>query len=160
VIAVTFELSASDPRPRRSSSSGRLRQATSTRILTRAASPVRRGRRGPVADSIGVTQTLIGSAVVIVVATALVAVGREREVGKTLVVEGDDLAVEHEPGWQVGQLEELHGHVPAAAAVRAGPSSVDTIARKPSHFTSHAQPLPLGTSPLRASIGRRPTVER
>jgi N-acetylmuramoyl-L-alanine amidase len=37
------------------------------------------------------------------------------------------------------------------------PSSVDTIARKPSHFTSYAQPLPVGSSPLRASIGRSPT---
>jgi hypothetical protein len=38
------------------------------------------------------------------------------------------------------------------------PFSVDTTARKPSNFNSNAQPSPLGSSPHRASIGRRPTV--
>ena len=38
------------------------------------------------------------------------------------------------------------------------PSSVETIARKPSHLTSCAQPSPVGSPPARASIGRSPTT--
>ena len=37
------------------------------------------------------------------------------------------------------------------------PSSVETIARNPSHFSSNTQPSPLGIGPGRRSMGRRST---
>jgi hypothetical protein len=75
---------------------------------------------------------------------------QEREVRVAAVVEGDEFAVEHEPGAgrsaSSGTLAVMVQ--PRRLRIR-NRSSVETRARKPSHFTSNDQPLPVGSLPVR-----------
>jgi hypothetical protein len=71
-------------------------------------------------------------------AAAKHALADERKVGATLVVERDEFAVEIRPHRKIDKELDVLRHVPARRLrTRSGPS-VETIARKPSHFTSKA----------------------
>jgi hypothetical protein len=60
----------------------------------------------------------------------------EREARAAVVAERDQLAVEHEPAREGGELRDELCHTPAAAAADLEPVFGATSARKPSHFTS------------------------